>query len=400
MDSKTKLEVGLLGRTKEFRNKGMIYANVTSAQIKYGEKYITVHEKNKDSRTLSISHLNLNNYWIKSITMTPSVGWGDTEETFRETQEDQNEAFETLLLCVKEVEEESSLEDTGIEEGKEMETSGPKRIELTLVKKTLVYNTAGVVEKIVLTSLLGPSQNINYYTAVGRRWLSGVSLTSHMSHFSSSHHWIKEIVFYKGGSKGSVATVYFNERNQDQAWSQLDGMYKNIKLAELTVVRTWDPFNKSYLGNTPYSTYDDDDLSDIYNNHYTQRTPYHYQAPTGYFRVAGDSVGAELFRTQESAKTKGPQTLEELVALEKNLRDKAIEEARKAADQKAAEEAQKKEQPSKTSEQSGTNPSGKVPNSTPETVAQYCDCGHPGCEDCYWTEKLNPPSRTINATLH
>lgn len=367
--------------------------------------------------------LNLENYWVVEVLMTPCDGWGDISETYQQNQEDLNEAFETIMACLfgdDEVGFRVMESDDGEGEEEDAVLVGPKRIELLL--RGIKNETKE--KRVVVTSLLPPSGRFSSTTVVGRVWKTYAhDLPKSMIHLRSDDYWISQIILHAGGEGGAVATYKFGkEAGKESAWHQLEGHYYKFKQPELTVVRAWDVGGKSEDKSPAHAGYWDDD-DDVYgvgqgHSHYYQRVPSTYQPPTGYFRVRGDEVGAELFRTQVKGGMleKSAPTLEELID-----REKALKEPKPEAGDEKPEGEKKATGAGSSGTKGGSTTSTRVGSPAGDTRtailsgdgttrqvssgativdAQYCDCGSPLCENCLWTEACERFGVDVNQLKH
>ena len=415
MDAETGLEVGLIGRDGELRKRGVFHAQVVRTERNHnGQCYLTTSEQLEQGSTL-VCELCMDNYWIVSVSLRPSDGWGDIEETYSETLEDLNEAFETIEVCRRYGEDETGFRVMESDDDGEEEESavlvGPKRIEVLFRRKDNDLKEA----RVVITSITPPQGSFNYTSAVGRIWKTyGHELSRSIEHFYSTRYWIAEITLFAGGTAGAATTSKYSKNGGEQPWHFLEKVYYGFKQPEMAVARSWEPGKASVLQPAAHAgvagCVDEDDVYGI-GAHYLNRIPQHYQKHVGFFRVSGDKVGAEIHRQQEESREWEPQTLEQLVDFERELREKlgqkeAEEEANKEGS--SEEEAEKKTEPAgatTTSRTAGNTPTNAIPAGKSAVVgrigparqipacatsvdAHYCDCGSPMCENCLWTQAV------------
>jgi len=347
--------------------------------------------------------LNLDNYWITCVRTSLEEELGATEELYDQNQESFNEALETIAIILGE-EDTFHVTDFDGKDGKEdglME--GPRRIELLLRKNENPTDEA----RIIVTGLVPSSPKQSFITIVGRRWKSyGTMLSRTMEHFPNTNYWISEMVLFTGGATGAASTFSYGRSSKELSWNQLERSYYAFKTSELVEVRSWNP--SSGQQSIAHAGFVKDSCLEFYGagEHYTQRVPSVYQVRTGCFRVAGDEIGAELFRKQEALRKNGPTSLEKLINREESVRGKVTEKNQKKAQADGNLPPTLVAAPSRTSARAGaskSNTSKLATTGTPSIDARSCDCSSLLCEDCLWSqacEQFGSSSALAKAVIH
>ena len=313
-----------------------------------------------------MADLNMENYFITAIMWQPHEGAPLDRVGFGHDQEEQNEAYETLVgLLMMEERSEDHEEET-------MTTAGPKRMEVEL--KQICSPT--VVRRVVVTTVMPPKEHFKNYMIGGRIYKSCGTLEKFKSTGMSSDMWkITEIKQYPGGFS-SPSTTYYGSHSierMDAAWEKVVTFIEGLQPSEINVIQGWE------CKVNPL----DDDEDDLYGygyggmggSHYTQRVPSAYQPPpppVAMLRTAGDEVG-ELIHLETSeievARPDSERNMDILEYLEK--KDEAETEENPEAEISATVEAGTK-----------TSGDGGSSSNSDDGSIIFCDCGSPSCTTC------------------
>lgn len=304
-------------------------------------------------------------FTIYSITLYDTQHRNGYKEAYGTSEEGQKSAWEVLEQICAEENVTASLCNTKPRENTVSSLIGPKRLEITL--RTI--GGVGPEKKLVVTDLMPPAGHYKYYSVAGRLWedyhkkLKGTTET-----FWGSTYWLARIDAFLGGSAGS-ATDHFTPQNEEQAWASLEKMWYKFQPAEITVIKNW---TVAETGTT--AAVDDDIYGEAWygparnSQHWTQRTPSAYDTKpiVAHFRVAGDEVGAVIYREQQEAWTqehgdKTPaETLAELLA-----------------------------PPAEKKDEVGAQQASGSDSDTPATVSVCDECGGPACTPAFCVEDLD-----------
>lgn len=319
--------------------------------------------------------LRLENYYIKSIfwrsradAPVEAVGFGISEE-------EQNEAFETIQeLLTYEEDQEEAEEDRR----EEMRTNvpGPKRMEVALEQRAC----RAVKRQVLVTEIFPPTQTFKYWSASGRIKVNNTGkFESFITRGMSSKEWkLVKVETFAGGGGPQKIVFYNNTVRQDEGWRSVEKFYGALRTPEKKVIENWFQSNASAL--------DDEDEEYLYGSygggvHYPQRAPHTYQPPVGFVRVSGDEIGAQIYLKQMEEIVQGGegtylyegQTLQEYLEIAE-ASEKKGEAGEEEASSATTEETGAFEE---NGEDSGVRRSGADPTCV--------NCGSPSCPGC-----LNP----------
>lgn len=275
-----------------------------------------------EDRGTVMRDLQIDVYSISAITLYDSSNPKPFIETYSFNKADQKDAFETLEELFKEYNvvtflRTASFKDNikNTEEDKLPNLIGPKRIEVILSGKHHV----GLEKRLVVTDVLPPAFHFYSHCIKGRLWKDfpkELRKDAVDTVWSSSHN-ISRIEVYLGGQAGS-SIEHYTVISQDKAWKTLEKLWDNMKPVEVDIVKKWDVAPK-----------EDDDL-DI-ATHWTNTTPTWYSRSKitpqkAHFRVAGDELGAVLYREQkkiwkEEGNLNPEQSLKEMLESKKKFKD-------------------------------------------------------------------------------
>lgn len=311
--------------------------------------------------------LPLDRFFIEAMVRSPE-GRGPTPfdvVEFKRSDEEQNEAIETLKeFLASEEEDEEESEDS-------MSTIvGPKRIEVEITRKTGVDRRTRC---FVVTHVSHPQAHFKSYSLRGREWRnSDGKLENYVSvNMTSELYWLEKITSYHGGQSRSASRLYGkSEGLQREAWERLAEFWDKMQPAEQKVVDNWHPPAQK-------QTDDDEDDASLYSysgyNPYNH-VPYTYRPPVGFFRVRGDDLGPEILREQkeaEAALSEEERTIDIRAYLE--IKEKAEKKA-EAGDAGDEAPAGNRQVASPHSQGSG----GRRHGASPACLS----CGSPVCTAC------------------
>ncbi len=311
-----------------------------------------------------MADLNMENYFITAIMWQPHEGAPLDRVGFGHDQEEQNEAYETLIgLLMMEERSEDREEET-------MTSAGPKRMEVELKQ----INTPAVIRNLVVTTILPPKEHFKNYSVGGRLYKNGGGLEQFRTQSMSSDMWkISQIKLY-GGGFGSPSTTYYGTHSierMDAAWEKIVTFIEGLKPAELTVINNWECISS------------EDDEDDLYGygygglggSHYTQRVPSAYQPPpppVAMLRTAWDEVGELIHLETSEVEVARPDSEREMDILEYlEKKDEAETEENPEAEISASIEAG-----------STTSGDGGSSNDSNDGSIVFCDCNSPSCKVC------------------
>ena len=330
-----------------------------------------------------MADLNMENYFITAIMWQPHEGAPLDRVGFGHDQEEQNEAYETLvgLLMMEERSEDREEESMTTH-------SGPKRMEVELKQ----INTPTVVRNVVVTTIMPPKEHFKSYMLGGRIYKSCGTLEKFKSTGMSSDMWkITQIKQYAGGF-GNPSTTYYGthsiERNE-AAWEKVVTFIEGLQPAEINVIQGWEcKVNPLY-----------DDEDDLYGygglggSHYTQRVPSAYQPPpppVAMLRTAGDEVGELIHLETSEVEVARPDSEREMDILEYlEKKDEAETEENPEAEISATVEAG-----------STTSGDGGSSNDSDNGGIVFCDCGSPSCATCEEISEFEAMHAACGYTIH
>lgn len=243
--------------------------------------------------------LPLSTHLISTITLHDADNPKGYMETYGANKKGQDEAFETLEDIFNEYDVTTSLgENSEREKGDKLSgLVGPKRLEVILRK----LGQPGVERRIVVTDLMSPSRHFSAWSVAGRTWevyhkklrRLPIEITW------SSSHWLARIDAYAGGLGSSIE--HFTQTTQSDAWALLEKLWVRLKPVEILVVRNWEVNIEG----------DDKEFEEAWRyggcasraalgEHWTNSVPSYYDITPriAHYRVAGDEVGAVLYREQ------------------------------------------------------------------------------------------------------
>lgn len=289
--------------------------------------------------------------------------------TFARTEEEQNEAFETIQEMLGDMNEEP--EGDGSTGKMKIPSAGPRRIEAELVMKL-----SPLVKKYIVVLGVTPSHGASQgRTLMGRVRLSSGEIEKHKSYGIPGSCWaITKISVYPGGFT-TPAIVHYSmsdEEKQHNAWHKLENFLETTRPVEMKVVEEWVP-----------DLEDDDDFSPYGGRHFTQRSPQHYlnhstspstyKPPVASVRLCGDDVGKGIHLStceRDVARTAEERAL----SLEEHLQKKDEAETT-AEDEKVGTEISAAVDASDIStDRDNGNHSGHS--------GTHCSCDSPACGIC------------------
>jgi len=311
-----------------------------------------------------MADLNMENYFITAIMWQSHEGAPLDRVGFGREQEEQNEAYETLIgLLMMEERSEDREEET-------MTTAGPRRIEVELKQ----INSPTVIRNMVVTTILPPKEHFKNYSIGGRQYKSGGGLEKFLTQAMSSDMWKISQIRQYGGGFGSPSTTYYGthsiERN-DMAWEKIVTFIKGLKPVELNVITNWECVSS------------EDDEDDLYGYgyggmggaHYTQRVPSAYQPSppaVAMLRTAWDEVGEQIHLETSEVEVARPDSEREMDILEYlEKKDEAETKENPEAEISASVEAS-----------STTSGDGGSSNDSSDSGIVFCDCNSPSCKIC------------------
>lgn len=393
MDTKTELEVSLIERESSRREKGIFYVQITQIRREANGQYYLIAIEEIDQGSTVTYDINLDDYWIKSICTYPDGEWKDKEEVYTETLEDLNDAIETI---------ETYLEYDRPDDKEEIVTEGPRRIEVLFQRN--MDDTKQ--ERAIIHRIIPKHNKLDFYTVSGRVWnIVGEDLKESIYHFNINLYWIIKIYLFTEGTIEATSISKYKKSNVKQSWNFLKNSYNDFKDTELETIKNWtEKINISKSTRLTQIGYPgiNGTYPGIETVHYYNRVPTHYQPNVGCFRVSGDEVGITLHRQQEKIKSRGPQSLEELIDIEATLQIETQvqeEEGEKKKPVPTIRSTTKSRNWNASMEASGQVIDGTFDIKGIETVRQiseyassinveYCDCGGPECENCLWRQTL------------
>lgn len=338
---------------------------VHRTQLIEGNQYITITYSIELGTCMA--DLNMENYFITAIMWQPHEGALLDRVGFGHDQEEQNEAYETLVdLLMMEERSEDREEEA-------MTIAGPKRMEVVLKQ----ISSPTIVRRLIVTTILPPSGHFKNYMLGGRIYKTCGTLEKFKSTGMSSDMWrISEIKQYPGGVSAPATTYYGSHsvERMDAAWKKIVTFIKSLHPSEINVIQGWE---------CKSNPLDDDDEDDLYGfgyggmggSHYTQRIPSAYQPPpppVAMLRTAGDEVGKLIHLGTSEIEVARPDSEREMDILEYlEKKDEAETEENPEAEISASIEAG-----SKTSGDGGSSNNSDVSNIV------FCDCGSPSCTTC------------------
>lgn len=323
----------------------------------------------------------LEHYYITSIFWRSQPGAPVDDVGFGTSDEEQNEAFETIQELLTYEEDEEETEDNGSEEMR-AKVPGPKRMEVELEQK----GSPTVKRHVVVTEIFPPTGQFKYWSMSGRLKVSTTGkFESFMTRGMNSHEWkIAKVDTYAGGYSHLKTVFYSSDLRQDEAWRDIEKFYKPMHMAEKKVIENWTSTALNVLD-------DDEDEAYLYGGyggggyhgtHYYNRTPSAYQPVVGFARVAGDEIGAKIYLEQMESLVQNDedtyhydgQTLQEYLEIMEASEKK--ETAEEEAEQSSA--ATGETSTGATSEGGGGTGSARGNGAS----ASCSDCGSPVCEGC------------------
>lgn len=328
-----------------------------------------------------MADLNMENYFITAIMWQSHEGAPLDRVGFGREQEEQNEAYETLIgLLMMEERSEDREEET-------MTTAGPRRIEVELKQ----INTPAVIRNLVVTTILPPKEHFKNYSIGGRLYKSGGGLEKFRTQAMSSDMWKIATIKVYGGGFSSPSTTYYGSHSierVDAAWEKIVTFIRGLRPAELTVITDWECVSS------------EDDEDDLYGygyggmggTHYTQRVPSAYQPtppPVAMLRTAWDEVG-EIIHLETS---------EVEVARPDSEREMDILEYLEKKDEAETEENPEAEISAKIEAGSTTSGDGGSSNDSSNSSIVFCDCASPSCKVCEEIAEFEALA-TCGYTLH
>lgn len=319
----------------------------------------------------------LEHYYITSIFWRSQPGAPVDDVGFGTSDEEQNEAFETIQELLTYEEDQEETEDNGSEEMR-AKIPGPKRLEVELEQRA----SSTVKRHVLVTEIFPPTGEFKYWSMSGRIKVSTTGkFETFVTRGMNNNEWrIVKVDTFAGGYSHLKTVFYSSDLRQDEGWREVEKFYKALQPSEKKVIENWSPPGVSALD-------DDEDEAYLYGgyggggygggSHYYNRTPSTYQPVVGFARVAGDEIGAKIYLEQMESLVQNDedtyhyegQTIQEYLE---------IMEASEKKDE-AEEEA---EESSATSTSTSEGSSGDSSTRGNGTGSPCVDCGSPSCPGC------------------
>ena len=316
------------------------------------------------------------NYYIKNIYWQDGPNTPLDKVGFVATEEDQNEAFETIRELLEKNEEASAVDRRN--EEMRSQISGPKRMEVSLVRR----NSPKQTKTMIVSRVFPPTGAFKYYCLSGRTRLSAGNYAAPINGINDNDWDITQISTFSGGRPYSSTVFFSNGDGRNQAWDSVFQFYNGMTESEKKVIENWDVPNTG-------SPLDDDDGWELglgaghysggyAGQNYYNRSPYTYTPPKADLRTAGDDIGAKIYREQAE---KQAQYVGTSSALDICAYLDATDISEKKAEAETKQEAASAETPSKPwTKDTGSGRDGSTGGT--RASGPCIDCGSLICKGC------------------
>jgi len=376
------VEADLVLRTRLECLEAKFSGQIHRAENSSGNKRVTVETRGLTElgNSGTISSLNLKNYYITNIWWRYDGEATTDTMVFSHGEEEQNEAFETILELLGD-----EFEEEEIGSGEEMIAINgqPRRIEVLLT----MISSPTVGRKVLVLDVMNTFGPRNLKTLSGRTWKPDGTLEKFKSSGMNDAVWcIKELRRFKAEQSRPVITHigFADTSRQIKAWEDLVAFTRSLNSFERSVLENWMPADD-----------DDGDEGSLYGQgtHWTKRYPQHDENPNitttkpqpAMFRVSGDNLG-KIIHLSTAEKEVSRPTDERQLPLKEYLEKKA--EAGSATSEVGVEVSATVgvgvvENGVDKVDTPGTDTGTSDAGDNNVSPLSRCDCGSPICTVCF-----------------
>jgi hypothetical protein len=360
-----RLEISLVRQAQLAHTGAIFFGLVLGAGTAKGHRFLKLkHEDNSYETVGTKEVIFLKDYFLLSLTWTPSHLAPVDTVRFETEIEQQNEGYEVICHIL----EQAGIKEEVEEEEPEMKATpthkGPRRVEVGLVSKSCPQKRAA----LVVVEYSPPTGVFVYHTIRGRAWAKSGTierLEGRIEVYNSDMWWIDTITNHASPGKYSAS---FHGQGDSAAWRRLGELMERLHPAEVEVVKH---FKYQPDESTPHATEYHRGGGSHYRNPYT--------SPAVLFRVAGDEIGKKAYLVQAEKQVQSsalnPPTLEEF--LEKAEKKSEAEDV--SASHESSSAASEKSASSvgdAADDNAGSSDNNHGPRYTPDLADVVADEGH------------------------